>query len=452
MPDSAQGRWRVLVLGGGFAGYYAARKLGKLRKAGVPLEVTLVSGENFLLFTPMLHEVAASDVDPSNIVVPLRKYLPGVNVAIAQVQAIELKKKEVTVVHGPQAHRHSLSYDYLLIALGSVTNFHNLPGVEENSITMKSLEDAFYLRNHMIRELERAELDAGQGIASKTLTFTVCGGGFAGVETVGAMMDFLQDATAFYPHLRRDMIRVVLVHSGPQLLPELGGRLGVYAHKKLCQRGVGVRLDAAVHGFRDGAVLVSENGAETAIRTNTVVWTAGVMPAAVVEGLPCASEKGRLVTKPTMELAERSGVYAVGDCAAIPRPGCPSEYYGPTAQNAMRQGELAASNILAAIRGRPQRPFAYRELGQLAAIGNRRGVAKVLGVQFSGILAWWFWRTVYLYKLPGFQKKLRVALDWTLDIVFSKDIIQFRTPRIPAMDRPVTAPAAEGGDVTRRVA
>jgi NADH dehydrogenase len=427
-------------LGGGFAGYYAIRKLQRLLGSRRDIEFTLISGENFLLFTPLLHEVAASDVDPSNIVAPLHKYLRGIQVLVGQVQAIDLANKTVTVVHGPQAHRHLLSYDYLVIALGSVSNFHHLPGVEENSITMKSLEDAFYLRNHMIRQLELAQFDGDGGSASSTLTFVVCGGGFAGVETVGAMMDFLHAATKFYPSLQPRMIRMVLVHAGGELLPELGGTLGIYALEKLKERGVEVMLDAAVQGFREGAAWIKNSRREIAIGTNTLVWTAGVMPAPAIQELSCEKEKGRLLTKPTTELLSWPGVFAVGDCAAIPRPGRAGEYYGPTAQNALRQGELAARNIVAAIAGGIQRPFTYRELGQLASIGNRRGVAHVLGFRFSGFLAWWFWRTVYLYKLPGFQKKFRVALDWTLDVLFSKDVVQFRPPRVPINVRPMAQP------------
>jgi NADH dehydrogenase len=430
----------ILVLGGGFAGYYATRKLKRLLGSRPGVDFTLVSGDNFLLFTPLLHEVAASDVDPSNIVAPLHKYLPGIQVLVGQVQAIDLPNKQVTVTHGPQAHRHVLSYDYLVIALGSVSNFHHLPGVEENSITMKSLEDAFYLRNHMIRQLELAQFEGSDSLAPGVLTFVVCGGGFAGVETVGAMMDFLQAATKFYPSLQPHMIRVVLVHAGGGLLPELGGTLGTYALEKLRQRGVEVIVDAEVEGFREGAAWIKHAGQSISIATNALVWTAGVMPAPAIQDLSCEKDKSRLLTKPNTELLSWPGVFAVGDCAAIPRPGRPGEYYGPTAQNALRQGELAARNIAAAITGGTQRPFTYREMGQLASIGSRRGVAHVLGFRFSGFLAWWFWRTVYLYKLPGFQKKVRVALDWTLDVLFSKDIVQFRPPRVPASARPAVQP------------
>jgi NADH dehydrogenase len=452
MPASAANPVRIIVLGGGFAGYYATMKLSRLLRSRDDVQLALVNQENYLLFTPLLHEVAASDVDPSNIVVPLHRHLRCVDVLVAEVESVDTQNKTVTVSHGARAHRHTLAYDYLLLGLGSVSNFHNLPGVEENCITMKSLQDAFYLRNHMIRQLEVADFDARSGTPVPALTFVVCGGGFAGVETVGAMMDFLQDATKSYRHLHPEMIKLVLVHSGPQLLPELGGQLGRYAAQKLTERGVDIRLDTPVLGFRDGAVLIKDAGADRAIPTNTLVWTAGVMAAPLVQQLPCDKVKGRLLTKPTMELANWPGVFAVGDCAAVPHPGRTGEYYGPTAQNALRQAELAARNIVAAIENRPQHPFAFKELGQLASIGSRRGVANIMGFHFSGFLAWWFWRTVYLYKLPGFRKKLRVALDWTLDVFFSRDTVQFRSPRIPEMDKPIAQPRGSQPEELRKTA
>jgi NADH dehydrogenase len=230
---------------------------------------------------------------------------------------------------------------------------------------------------------------------------------------------------------------VVLVHAGPQLLPELGGELGAYAVEKLRQRGVEVMLNSPVKGFENGAVQIGGEG-NRSIRTSTLVWTAGVMPADVLRTLDLKKIKGRVLTLPTMEVPSRPGVYAVGDCAAIPDPYHPGEFYGPTAQNALRQGELVADNIVAAIFGREQRPLRYRVLGQLAAIGQRRGIANILGVRFSGFAAWWMWRTVYLYKLPGFQKKVRVGLDWTLDAIFGKDLVQYRTSRIASLYQQLT--------------
>jgi len=425
---------RILILGGGFAGYYALRELERYFRRSPGVEITLINRENYMLFTSLLHEVAASDLDPTDIVNPLHKLVRPARFFCAEVQSIDLERKTVLVTQGTDGQTRAFEYDYLVIGLGSTANFYDLPGIENNSITMTSLEDAAFLRNHMISQLEAADFEGGAGTPA-TLTFVVCGGGFSGVETVGAMTDFLRDATDFYPSLRRDMVKVMLVHAGPQLLPELGGKLGAYAAEKLRERGVEVVLNTVVKGFENGALQVGAGDTIHNISTSTVVWTAGVKPAAVVQNLAAKTAKGRLLTAPTLEVPGWPGVYAVGDCAAIPDPYHPGKFYGPTAQNALRQGGLVAKNIVAAIYGRRQMPFRYRVLGQLAAIGQRRGVANVLGFQFSGFPAWWLWRTVYLYKLPGLQKKVRVGLDWLLDAIFSKDIVQFRTSRLLSLYR-----------------
>jgi NADH dehydrogenase len=381
----------------------------------------------------MLHEVAASDLDPSDIVNPLRKLVHPAAFHCGDVRKIDLERKTVVVSQGTDGHTRSLEYDYLVIGLGSMSDFHGLPGIEANSITMKCIEDALFLRNHMINQLETADFEAPRA-NSPALTFVVCGGGFSGVETIGAMTDFLRDATRSYPNLQRATVRLILVHDGPELLPELGGSLGEYAARKLRERGVEVILNTRVKGFENGAVRIGDGQNARSIATSTLVWTAGVMPAQAVQDLPSAKVKGRLRTRQTLDLPDWPGVYAVGDCAAIPDPYNPGAYYGPTAQNAVRQGALAAANISAAIEGREQTPFRFKVLGQLAAIGQRRGIANILGFRFSGFPAWWLWRSVYLYKLPGLQKKMRVGFDWLLDAIFSKDIVQFRTSRIAELE------------------
>ena len=425
---------RILILGGGFAGYYALRKLDRYYRHSPDIEITLVDRENYMLFTSLLHEVAASDLDPTDIVNPLHKLVRGARFICADVKSIDLQRKTVLAARVVEGESRTLEYDYLLIGLGSSSNFYDLPGIEENSITMKSLEDAAFLRYRMIHELEAADFEDGHGDPAR-LTFVVCGGGFSGVETVGAMGDFLRDATRFYPNLKSEMIKLVLVHAGEQLLPELGGTLGAYAATKLREHGIEVILNTPVKSFENGAVHIGQAEAARSIPTETVVWTAGVKTAEVLDGLPARKVKKRLLTEPTLELAEWPGVYAVGDCAAIPDPHHPGKFYGATAQNALRQGERVADNIVAAIEGRRQRPFRYRMLGQLAAIGQRRGIANLLGFQFSGFPAWWLWRTVYLYKLPGLGKKVRVGFDWLLDAVFGKDLVQFRVSRIATLYR-----------------
>ncbi|HKY34272.1 MAG TPA: YHS domain-containing (seleno)protein, partial [Candidatus Polarisedimenticolia bacterium] len=422
------GRRRVLILGGGFGGVYTALELEK-RRGLEDVEVTLVNRENFFLFTPMLHEVAASDLDPTNIVSPVRKMLRKVRFFEGDVERIDLDGKRVTLSHGSDRHAHEVAYDQLVIALGSITNFYDLPGLEERALTIKSLGDAMQLRNRLIARLEEADTECAAAVRAPLLTFVVAGGGFAGVETVASLNDFVREALPYYPSLSEDDLRVVLIHSGPLILPELGEELGAYARRKLEARGVEIRTGTRVAGLTEGGVLFSDG---TSIPSRTLVWTAGTSPHPLLSSLPCAKDRGRIQVEETLEVPGYPGVWALGDCAMVPdrRTGkaCP-----PTAQHALREGRTAAANIVSALEGGPRMPFVFATLGQLATIGRRTGVARVFGITFSGFTAWWLWRTIYLAKLPRLEKKVRVALDWTLDLFFSKDLVQFLTDRAPAV-------------------
>jgi NADH dehydrogenase len=416
---------RILVLGGGFAGIYTARRLEK-RLAGDPgVEITLVNRDNFFLFTPMLHEIAASDLDITNIVSPVRKLLRKTSFIEADIESIDLARKRVTIAHGSEPHTHELECDHLVLALGSVTNFFSLPGLEEQAITMKTLGDAVLLRNRMIAFLEEADTECAVGERTGLLTFVVAGGGFAGVETVAGINDFLRDAVRFYRHIGEANLRVVLVHSGEVILPELGDELGRYAQQKLAARGVEIRTGARVAALTNEGVRLSTG---EVIEARTLVWTAGTSPHPKLSTLPCQKDRGRIVVNEFLEVPYQANVWALGDCAVVPNPKT-GKPHPPTAQHAIREARTAADNIVAAIRGGRKRRFEFATIGQLAAIGRRTGVAKVFGVKFSGFTAWWLWRTIYLSKLPRFEKKLRVALDWTLDVFFSKDLVQFLTPR-----------------------
>jgi NADH dehydrogenase len=416
---------RVLILGGGFGGLYAALEIERTLARDANVQVTLVSSDNFFLFTPLLHEVAASDVDITHIVNPLHKLLRRVNFFCGDVEAIDLPDRRVRVSHGSTPpHSHELEYDHLVLALGAVTNFFGTPGVAERSQGQGALGDAATLRNRLIETLEVADSDCFVQMRQPLLTFVVAGGGFAGVETAGAVSDFLRDAKRHYPNLRSSRSRVVLVHSGPTLLPELDPKLGAYAARKLAEHGVDVRLNTRVSGAADGCVTLSDN---TDIPASSLVWTARTCAHPLIDTLPCARERGRVRVAPFLQVPDWPGVWAVGDAAHIPDPN--GKPYPPTAQHALREGKIVARNITAAVQNSARREaFAFSTIGQLASIGRRRGVASVLGVHFSGFVAWWLWRTVYLSKLPRFEKKLRVMLDWTLDLFFSKDLVQFTTP------------------------
>jgi NADH dehydrogenase len=413
---------RILVLGGGFGGVYTAMHLERL--LGAATEITIVSRENFFLFTPMLHEVAASDIDITHLVSPLRALLRRTTVFVGEVSEIDCRARSVTVVHGSAPHEHRLPYDHLVIALGSITNFYGLPGLDQHAVTMKTLGDAIHLRNEVIAAMEQADGESAAG-GDDPFTVAVVGGGFAGVETVAAVNDFVRDGLRFYPRLKRDRIRMVLVHAGPVILPELGAELGAYAQRELTGAGIEVLTNAKVARCRAGTVTLADG---RSIANRLLVWTAGTSPHPLLHDLPCALDRGRIVVDETLAVPGWPGVWAVGDCALVPdrRTGKP---YPPTAQHAIRQARTAARNIAASVAGRALEPFAFRTLGQLAAIGRRTGVARIFGVTFSGFVAWWLWRTVYLSKLPRLEKKIRVAIDWTLDLVFSKDFVQFLTAR-----------------------
>jgi NADH dehydrogenase len=393
------------------------------------IEITLVNRENFFLFTPMLHEVAASDLDLTNIVNPVRKLLKRVNFFAGEVEAIDLERKQVTVSHGFDHHHHDVPYDHLVIGLGSITNFFNLPGLEQRALTMKSLGDAIHLRNRLIAHLEEADTECCADVRKPLLTFVVAGGGFAGVETIAGINDFVREAARFHSNLHEDMLRVMLVHPGNVILPELGEKLGKYTEKKLAERGVEIRVNTRVTGVTDNNVKLSTG---EQIESKTLIWTAGTSPNPVLDLLPCEKERGRLKVDENLRVPGWPGAWALGDCALVP-DGKTGQYHPPTAQHALREGKTLAKNLIASVRGGTLKPFSFSTIGQLAAIGRRTGVANILGINFSGFIAWWMWRTIYLSKLPRFEKKLRVALDWTLDLLFTKDLVQFQTVRAPTI-------------------
>jgi NADH:ubiquinone reductase (H+-translocating) len=439
---------RILILGGGFGGLYAALHLDKTLAKDESVEITLINRENFFLFTPMLHEVAASDLDVTHIVSPVRKLLKRVKIFNGETEAVDLENRQVHVSHGKEHHHHALDYDHLVLSLGSVTNFYGNKGLEENALTMKSLGDAIYLRNHLISNLEEADFECCPYVREPLLNFVVAGGGFAGVETIAGINDFLREAVKFYPHLNEKMLRVVLVHAGDVILPELSAKLGKYAENLLKKRGVEIHLNTRVTDVTEREIILSDG---TKIVTNTLIWTAGTAPNPMLDKIPCMKERGKLLTDEFLRVEGFENVWAVGDCAAIPDYEN-GGFHPPTAQHAIRQGKTLAHNLTAAVRGGRKKPFSFKTIGQLAALGKRTGVAQIFGLNFSGFAAWWLWRTIYLMKLPRLEKKVRVALDWTLDLLFSKDFVQFLTLRAPTVSRDETEFADEPISVRAKTA
>jgi NADH dehydrogenase len=416
-------RTRIVIIGGGFAGTAIALRLERTFRRERNVEITLIDSENYFTFTPLLPEVPSGSIQPKHIVFPLRGLLKRTMVRQAEVKAIDLEQRTVTAAHCRACGNYTVPFDHLVLALGSVPNYFGLPGVADNALTMKSLADATALHAHVIDKLEHADLQPDTAVRRQLLTFVVAGGGFAGVETLAELNDFVRGAGRFYPQVRPEEIRMILIHSGDRILPEVSESLSSYALRKLRSRGVEVLLKTRVKACSRNKIHLS-NGAE--IDTHTFIWAAGTAPSPVLDLVSVQRGKsGRVEADATMAVKDRPGVWAVGDSANIPDivagGTCP-----PTAQYALRQGRRLADNIAAAIRGEEPEPFRFKALGLLAGLGRRSAVAELFGLRFSGFIAWWLWRTIYLMKLPGFERKLRVAIDWTLDLFFARDIVYLR--------------------------
>ena len=432
---------RIVVLGGGFGGMSAAQTLERMTRRRHDLEVTLVSQSNFLLFTPMLAEVASSALEAQHIAAPIRAACPYTNFIHGDVARIDSEPRQVLVRSRRSATPQAVPYDHLVLAMGSVPNFHGLPGLAEHAITLKTLEDAVALRHRMLSQLERADTETDPAARQRRLTFVVAGGGFAGAETIAELFDLVSSVRRYYQNLGPQDARFVLVHSRDRILPELSADLGAYALDKLSARGIEFQLGRRVAAAADGSVTLDDG---TQIPCNTFVWTAGNQPNPLLRELACAKNRaGQVVADETLRVPDTPGLWAVGDAAQIPdltnvdRP-CP-----PTAQHALRQGKRAAQNILATIDGRPLKPFRYRASGSLVGLGRRTAAAEILGHKFSGLLAWFMWRTIYLGKLPGLERKARVALDWALDLAFPRDIVL--TTAADGRFGPDDLPPAAGG-------
>jgi NADH dehydrogenase len=411
---------QIVILGGGFAGVEAARYLDRTAAKRTDVEVTLVSRENFTLFTPMLHEVAAGDLEPVHVSNPLRKLLRRVTILSGDIKTIDLAARRVTISYGVRRLSLELSFDYLVLALGSETSYFGIPGVAEHAIGIKSLGDAVMLRAGVIAMLESASVEPDPDRRKRMLTFVVAGGGFAGVETVGAINDLARGSLRHYGRVDPREVRVILIHGGRVILPELGETLGLYAQEKLRRRQVEIKLGAKVIAYADGAVHCDDG---EKVPADTLVWAAGVSPSPILKDVPWELQRGRVVVDPTLEVPRFSGV---GRWATARRSSTP---YPPTAQHALREGRRAGKNIYARLKGKRTTPFVYKAPGQLASIGRRTGVARVFGLKFSGVVGWVLWRTVYVMKLPRVEKKLRVVLQWVLDVAFERDLGQYVTLR-----------------------
>lgn len=418
---------RVLVLGGGFAGVETARHLEKLTRRRDDVEVWLVSRENFSLFTPLLPEVCSGNLEARHCVTALRRLLrrPSSWAVTAEVERIDCDAKQV-VVTGGDGDEHRLNYDSLVIALGGETATFGIKGITEWAVGMKTLADAFALRNRIIEMLERADLESDAAERQAQLTFVVGGGGFSGVETAGEVEDFVRRVRRrFYPKVAEDELRFHLVELNARLLAEMPEDMASYAERKLRERGYELHLGTPIKEVREDGVVIGDGAF---IPARTVIWTGGVTPSPVVREAGIEVDRaGRALVAPTMATSHE-GVWAIGDCAKIPNVDAEDTFHAPTAQNAVREAKQLARNILATVDRRPRdvRPFRYDVIGTLASIGHHTGVGVVLGIKVRGLIAWFMWRGYYWSRVPGIGGKARVALDWFSNFLFGSDPVQLK--------------------------
>ena len=423
---------RIVIFGGGFAGIALARELDRRLPEGWKL--TLISQENFITYNPLLAEVVGASLLPGHVVAPHRQMVHRSEVCMATVSGIDLRER---IVHYLGEGSGELPYDQLVIACGMNANLSLVKGMAEYALPLKTLGDALFLRNRIVSRLEAAELQNDPDARRWLTTFVVIGGGFSGVEVAGELEDFAHASLRYYRNIRPEDVRVILLHGTERLLPEIPASLGAFAFRRMMAAGIEIRLKSRVVRVTDRGVML-DNG--DGIEAGTVVCTIGTAPNPIVTELGIRTERGRIVTRPDMSVPGQPGVWAIGDCAAVPN-GADGKPSPPTAQFADRQAKHLAGNILATLQNEPTRPFAYKPVGQLCSIGHNKAVAEMFGVKLSGFIAWLLWRGVYLLKIPTFSRKARLYLEWNWAMFFPPDIVHFNYRRSP---RPGKDPAGAG--------
>jgi NADH:ubiquinone reductase (H+-translocating) len=416
-----RGRARVVVLGGGFGGVYAALHLQRLAAKGAPLEVSLVNRENYLVFQPMLAEVIAGDVGIVDTVSPLRQLLGHSDLFVREIEGVDLDRRVVTLGAGLTPQTQELEFDHLVLALGNVTDFRGIPGLPEHALAFKTLADAVRIRNHLIHVLEQASVVTDPQVRRTMLTFVVAGGGFSGTEVAAALNDFVRRAVLHYRSIAHAEVRIMLVHSATSALErELTPRLASYATNALAEQGIELLLGQRLVAASPQSAVLSDG---QRISTRTLISTVPSSPNPVIERLGLPMTRGRLQCEATTAVIGQQGVWALGDCAAIPMPG--GQTSPATAQHAIRQAKVLAANIAASHSDAPTRSFSFTGLGKLGALGHHRAVAELPGgFTVEGLPAWLMWRGVYWSKLPGAARKTRVAISWLSDLVLPSHPVQ----------------------------
>jgi NADH:ubiquinone reductase (H+-translocating) len=397
----------VLVLGGGFAGAYVARLLG-------PHGATIVSLENFMLYTPLLPEAASGTLEPRHTVVPLRVMCPHAELLLGDVRTVDLDGRTATVA--TEEGDVVVRWQQLVLALGAIPRVVPVPGLAEHGLSFKSLPDAINLRNHVLRRLESADAAPDEETRRTQLSFVFVGAGYAGVEALAELSDLVDDAIGYYPRLRDAPRRWVLVDAAPKILPEIPRRLGEYAARELDARGIEIHVGTTLESVSDDEAVLGDG---TRIPTSTLVWTAGVRPNPLLRELDLPlDDRGRVEVDRYLRVPGRPGVWALGDCARVPntRSDMPDP---PTCQHALRQARRLAANLQGDLQ-----PYGYRMLGQVATLGRYKGIADVLGLRLRGFLGWFVTRTYHLYQLPLAQRRTRVVVDWTVSLLFRRDLAE----------------------------
>jgi NADH dehydrogenase len=410
---------RILVVGGGYIGMYAARHLER-RLRGTDHDIVLVNPDNFMLYQPFLPEVASGLIDPRAVVVPLRRVLRRTELVVGEVERLDHEGKRATVrlVGG---ERREVAFDVVILGAGSWSRTLPIPGLAEHGVGFKNLPEAIWLRNRVLSQLDRAAELADPQLRRAALTFVFVGAGFAGIEALGELEDLARAAAKTIPQIRREDQRWVMVEAGPRILPELDAPLAEYAAARLRERGIELRTSTRLE-HADGRAVHLSDGED--LRAETLVWTAGVKAAVTTAlGVPL-DERGRVVVDRGLRVEGVPGAWAAGDCAAVPDANAPIGTSPPTAQHALRQAKVLAANVAASLEGGTLRPFRYANKGMLCSLGHYRGVANPLGVRITGFPAWFLHRTYHLAYMPTLSRKARIAMDWTVALLFPRDIAQ----------------------------
>jgi NADH dehydrogenase len=409
--------WHVVIAGGGFGGFYAARTLERAL-APQAARITLVNDVNFMLYTPLLPGAAAGTLEPRHVVVPLREELRRTDLRLGTILGADPQRRTLTVT-ALEGHTEELEYDQLVVALGSVSRTLPIPGLADHAIGFKTLPEAIALRNHVVRTLEAAETLEDPERRAEWLTYVFVGAGYAGLEGLAELQDFAADLIDLYPRCRTQGMRWILVEAQDRVMPEIPPSLAEFASRHLRGRGIEIRTGTTLDEVTARSARLSDG---ELVPTRTVAWTAGVKPHPVVARLGLQLDHGgRIRTDRFMQVEGHADVWAIGDAAAVPDPARKGQPSPPTAQHAMRQGRRVARNVAAALGVGRRRPFRYRTLGVFVDMGRREAVASTLGIKWRGAPAWWLARTYHLAMMPGTKRKLRLLADWNVGLFFGRD-------------------------------